>query len=166
MSKKSCPKSIPGLTNMPKKYQIVSPLETFILLHRLGQTLFNIKSKWRIGFECPHPVIFSPFRILTICLIYTCYGNISKKTTMTFAFKLTKQMFLRACFIPCIFPIIAFVITSSKSEFISDFPYILFTTTLIWEEINQTVIIAVEFMVYLETFACCSARKCVSFLNI
>ena len=63
--------------------------------------------------------IFSPFRILTICRIYKCYGNISKKTTMTFAFKMLKQMFLRACFIPCIFPIIVFVIVRSKSSVVS-----------------------------------------------
>ena len=149
---------------MPKK--VSPPITFYTSAWEWSNTVFNIKSKWSIGFECPHPVIFSPFRILTICLIYKCYGNISKKTTMTFAFKMLKQMFLRACFIPCIFPIIAFVIVPSKSEFISGFPYILLTTTLTCEEIDQTVIIAVKFMVYLETFACCSARKCVSFLNI
>ena len=68
-----------------------------------SDTIFIIKSKWSIGFECPHPVIFSPFRILTICLIFKCYGNISKKTTMTFVFKMLKQIFLRTCFISCIF---------------------------------------------------------------
>ena len=99
MSEKSCRKSVPGLTNMPKITKKVSPPETFILLHRIGQTLFNIKFKWSIGFECPHPVVFSPFSIRTICLIYNCYGNISKKTTMTFAFKMLKQMFLHTCFI-------------------------------------------------------------------
>ena len=128
--------------------------------------VFNIKSKWSIGFECPHPVFFSPFSILNVCLIYKSYRNISKKTTMTFAFKMLKQMFLRTCFIPCIFPIIAFVIVPSKSEFISGFPYILLTATLACEEIDQTVIIAVTLMVYLEIFAFCSAGKCVSFLNI
>ena len=128
--------------------------------------VFNIKSKWSIGFECPHPVFFSPFSILNVCLIYKSYRNISKKTTMTFAFKMLKQMFLRTCFIPCIFPIIAFVIVPSKSEFISGFPYILLTTILTREKIDQTVIIAFEFMVYLETFACCSSPKCVSFLKI
>ena len=127
--------------------------------------VFNIKSKWSIGFECPHLVIFPPFSILNVCLIYKSYRNISKKTIMTFAFKMLKQMFLRTCFIPCIFPIIAFA-APSKSEFISGFPYILVTTTLTCEKIDQTVIIAVEFMVYLESFACCSARKCVSFLSI
>ena len=111
-----------------------------------SDTLFNIKTKCSIGFGCPHPVIFSPFKILTICLICKCYGNISKKTTMTFAFKMLKQMFLHACFIPCIFPIIAFVIVPSKSEFISGFPYILLTTTLTCEEIDQTVIIPVKFI--------------------
>ena len=156
---------------MPKKYakkitKQVSPPETFYFCWDWSDTVFNIKSKWSIGFTCSHPVIFFPFRILTICLIYNCYGNISKKTTMTFAFKMLKQMFLLVCFIPCIFPIIAFVIVSSKSEFISGFPYILLTTTLTCEETDQTVIITVKFMVYLETFACCSARKCISFLNI
>ena len=47
MSEKSCPKSVPGLTNIPKN-----------------------KPKWSIGFECSHPVIDSPIRILTICIIY------------------------------------------------------------------------------------------------
>ena len=130
-----------------------------------SDAVFNIKSKWSIGFECPLPVIFSPFRILTICLIYKCYGNISKKTTMILSFKMFKQMFLHTCFIPCIFPIIAFVIVPSKSEFISGFSYILLTTTLTCKKIDQTIIITVEFMVYLETFTCCSALKSVSFLN-
>ena len=85
---------------------------------------------------------------------------------MTFAFKMLKQMSLRACFIPCIFRIIAFVIVPSKSELIIGLPYILLTTTLTCEEMYQTVIIAVKFMVYLETFACYSARKDVSSLNI
>ena len=111
MSEKSRPKSLSGLTNMPKKCQTGNPTgNIYTSAWDWSDTVFNIKSKWSIGFECPHPVIFSPFRILTICLIYKCYGNISKKTTMTFAFKMLKQMFLRACFIPCIFPIIAFVI--------------------------------------------------------
>ena len=105
-------------------------------------------------------------KILTICLIYKCYGKISKKTTPTFAFKMLKQKYLHTCFITCIFPIIAFVTVSSKSECISGFPYILLATTLTCEEISQTVTITVECMIYLETFACCSARKCGSFLNI
>ena len=115
MSEKSCPKSVPGLTNMPKNTKMVSPPVTFYTsAWDWSDTVFNIKSKWSIGFECPHPVIFSPFRILTICLIYKCYGNISKKTTMILAFKMFKQMFLHTCFIPCIFPIIAFVIVPSS----------------------------------------------------
>ena len=85
---------------------------------------------------------------------------------MTLAFKMLKQMFLRAYFIPYIFLTIAFVIVPSKSEFISGFPYIWLTTTLTCEEIDQTVIIAVKSVVFLETFACCGARKCVSFFNI
>ena len=104
----------------------------------------SFKSKWSIGFECPNPVIFSPFRILTIYLIYKCYGNIWKKTTMTFAFKILKQMFLHAYIILCIFPIITFVIVPSKLEFISGFPYILLTITLTCEEVDQTVIITVN----------------------
>ena len=32
MSEKSCPKSVPGLTNMPKNNKMVSPPVTFILL--------------------------------------------------------------------------------------------------------------------------------------
>ena len=150
-----------------KKYKIGKPTSNiYTSAWNWSDTIFNTKYEWNMGFECPHPVIFSPFRFLTICLIYKCYGNISKKTTMTFAFKMLKQMFLHTCFIPCIFPVIAFVIVPSKSQFISGFPYVLLTITLTCEKINQAVIITVEFMVYLETFACCSARKCVSFLNI
>ena len=168
MSKKSCPKTVPGLNNMPKNTKKVSPPIKFIhyIFMGLDDTVVNIKSKWSIGFDCPHPVIFSPFGILTICLIYKRCENISKKTTMPFAFKMLKQKFLHTCFIVCIFSMIAFVIFPSKSEFISGIPFILLTTTLRCEKINQTAIIKVEFMVYLETFACCSARRCVSFFNI
>ena len=163
MSEKFCPKSVPGLTNIPKNTKPTSNIYTFAW--DWSDTVFNINSKWSIGFECSHPVIFSPFRVLIICFIYKCYGNISKKTTMTFAFKMLKQVFLHTCFIPCIFPIIASVIVPSKSEFIS-FSCILLTTTFTCEKINKTIIITVEFMVYLETFTCCSAHKCVSFLNV
>ena len=88
-----------------------------------------------------------------------------RKIDMTLAFKMLKH-FLHTCFIPCISSIIAFVIVPSKSEVISGFPYILLTAKLTCEKINQKVIIAVEFMIYLETFACCSAHISVSFLNI
>ena len=92
MSKKSCRKSVPGQTNMPKKYQTnkntkkMPTSNIYTSAWDWSDTVFNIKSKWNIGFECPHLAIFSPFRILTICLIYKCYGNIPKKTTMTFHF--------------------------------------------------------------------------------
>ena len=160
MSEIYCPKPVPVLTNILKKYHKPTS-NIYTSAWDWSDTVFNIKSKWSIGFECPHPVISSPFRILTICLNYECYGNISQKTNMTSTF-----MFLCTCFTPCIFPIIAFVIVPSKLEFISGFPDILLTTTRTCEKIDQTVIITVEFGVYLETFACCSARKCASFLNI
>ena len=152
MSEKSCPKFLPGLTDIPKKYQTGKPTRNiYTSAWDWSNTVFNIKSKWRIDFECPYAVMFSPFRILTIWLIYKCYGNISMKTTVTFAFKMLEKMFfLRTRFIPCFFPIIAFVIVPSKSEFISGFRYILLTTTITCEQIDQTVIIAIEFMVYLE----------------
>ena len=44
MSEKSCPKSILGLTNMPKNTKKVSPPVTFILLHGIVQTLSSILS--------------------------------------------------------------------------------------------------------------------------
>ena len=45
MSEKSCPKSVPGLTNMLKNYtKPVSPPVTFILLHGISQTLTSILS--------------------------------------------------------------------------------------------------------------------------
>ena len=80
-------------------------------------------------------------------------------------FKMFKEKFLHTCFIRCFFPIIAFVIIPSKSELISGFPYILRTTTPTCEKTDQTVIITADFMFYLETFTCCSARNGVSFLN-
>ena len=100
-------------------------------------------------------LVFFHFRISTICLINNCFGNISKYTTMTFIFKMVKQMFLHTWFILCIFPIVAF-----------GFPHILFTTTPTCEKIDQTVIITVDPMVYLKTFTWCSGRKCVSFFSI
>ena len=44
MSEKSCPKSVPGLTNMPKKYQTGKPTRNILLLHGIGQTLSSILS--------------------------------------------------------------------------------------------------------------------------
>ena len=100
MSKKSCTKSVLGLTNMPKKYQAGKPTRNiYTSAWNWSNTEFNINFKWSIGFECPHPVIFSPFRILTICPNYKCYGNILKKTTMTFAFKMLKHVSFRAFFL-------------------------------------------------------------------
>ena len=57
MSKKSCPKSIPGLTNMPKKTQTGNPTRNiYTSAWDWSDNVFNIKSKWSIYFECPHPV--------------------------------------------------------------------------------------------------------------
>ena len=44
MSKNFCPKSVPGLTNMPKNTKQGSPPVTFILLHGIGQTLSSVLS--------------------------------------------------------------------------------------------------------------------------
>ena len=44
MSEKSSPKSVRGLTNMPKNTKKVNSRVTFILLHGIGQTLFPILS--------------------------------------------------------------------------------------------------------------------------
>ena len=44
MSEKSCHKSVPALTNMPKNANHVSAPVTFILLHGIGQTLSSILS--------------------------------------------------------------------------------------------------------------------------
>ena len=44
MSEKSCPKSVPGLTSIPKNTEQVSPPETLILMHGIGQTLSPILS--------------------------------------------------------------------------------------------------------------------------
>ena len=44
MSEKSCPKSVPGLTNMLNNTKMVSPPVTFILLYGIGQTLSSILS--------------------------------------------------------------------------------------------------------------------------
>ena len=44
MSEKSCPKSVPGLINMPKNTKQVSLPVTFILLHGISQTLSSILS--------------------------------------------------------------------------------------------------------------------------
>ena len=44
MSKSSNPKSVPGLTNMPKSTKKVNSPVKFILLHGTGQTLSSILS--------------------------------------------------------------------------------------------------------------------------
>ena len=62
---------------------------------------------------------------------------------MAFTFKMVKKMFLHTYFIPFIFPVITFTIVSSKTEFISGFPYKLVTTALTSLKIDQTVIITI-----------------------
>ena len=44
MSEKTCPKSVPGLTNMPKKRQTGKPTRNILLPHGIGQTLSSILS--------------------------------------------------------------------------------------------------------------------------
>ena len=44
MSKNSCSKSVPGLTNMPNRYQTGKPTRNILLLHGIGQTLSSILS--------------------------------------------------------------------------------------------------------------------------
>ena len=158
-SKKSFSKFVPGLTNKPKKYQSKPTSNTHTFAWDWSDTVFNISPNG--AHVLPHPVIFCLFRTFIICLSYKCYGNISKKASMTF---ISKCSSLTSCFILWIFPIIDSVIVSPEMKFISGFSYILFSTTLTCEKINQTLIITVE--IYLKTFACCSARKCVSFFNI
>ena len=52
MSEKSCPKYVPGLTNMPKKYQNSKPASNiYTSVWDWSDTVFNIKSKWSVGFK-------------------------------------------------------------------------------------------------------------------
>ena len=53
MSEKSCPKYVPGLTNMPKKKKKCKPTSNNCASSAWdwSATIFNIKSKWSIGFE-------------------------------------------------------------------------------------------------------------------
>ena len=44
MSQKACPKSIPGLSNIPKNTKELSLRVAFILLHGIDQTLSSILS--------------------------------------------------------------------------------------------------------------------------
>ena len=44
MSEKSYPKSVPGLTNMPKDAKKIDPLVKFILLYGIGHTLSSLLS--------------------------------------------------------------------------------------------------------------------------
>ena len=44
MSEKVCPKSIPGLTNIPKNTKKVNPPVTFILLYGIDQTQSSVLS--------------------------------------------------------------------------------------------------------------------------
>ena len=44
MSERSCPKSVPGQTDMPKKYQTGKPNRNTLLLHGIVQTLSSILS--------------------------------------------------------------------------------------------------------------------------
>ena len=42
MSENACPKSVSGLTNMPKKYQTGKPTRNILLLDGIGQTQSSI----------------------------------------------------------------------------------------------------------------------------
>ena len=50
MPEKFCPKSVPGLTNMPKKYQIGKPTSNiYASAWNWSDTVFNINFKWSIS---------------------------------------------------------------------------------------------------------------------
>ena len=63
MYERSCPKSVPGLTwSNATKYQQSNPNSNiYTLSWDRTDTVFNIKSKWSIDFECPHTVYFLSF---------------------------------------------------------------------------------------------------------
>ena len=96
MSKNFCPKSVPGLTNA-KKYQTGKPTSNiYTSAWDWSDTIFSIKSKWSIGFECSHPIIFFPFRILTGIFpsIFLQPVNSSKNSVLKLVMKLNSF----ACF--------------------------------------------------------------------
>ena len=168
MSGKSCPKCVPGQTNMPKSTKEVSPPVTFILLNQIVQTMSSILSP--NGAQVL-TVFIQQFSLLLGYLLYVLSRSVMatfqrKPLCMIFNFKMHKQIFLDTYLIPCIFTIIAFVIVSSKAELISGFHCILFTIALTYEKKTQTAIITVKHMVYLKIFICCSAQICASFFNI
>ena len=117
MSKKSCPKSVPGLTNMPKNTRKVKTQ------HGIGQTLSSILSPngaWALRVLIQQRSLFLGF--LPSVLSISAMETFSRKPPTTSTFKTFKQMFFHTCFTPCIFPIIVFVIAPSTTEFIGGFP--------------------------------------------
>ena len=55
MSETFCRKSVPSLTNRQKKYQTGNPTRNiYTSAWDWSDTVFNVNSKWGIGFECLH----------------------------------------------------------------------------------------------------------------
>ena len=100
-----------------------------------------------LDFECPHPVI-SLTSVLSVNVMETFPRKplwlTLLKCSNVLASMLHSMQFSYHCFYNC----------SIQPGIHQWFPFILLTTTLTCEKVDQTVIITVEFMVYLETFAC------------
>lgn len=66
--------------------------------------------------------------------------------------------------IPCIFPITSLIIAPSEPKFISALSCSLFTIVLTYKKIDQIVINTVDPLIYLKTFTCLSAGKCITLI--
>ena len=77
--------------------------------------------------------------------------------------KMFKQMFLHTALLTRMLSIITLIVIQSIPKAVSSFPNILVSITFTGQQINQTVIVTGEFVIYFICLASNIASKCVRF---
>ena len=93
------------------------------------------------------PIIFSLKRVGRVGLVNKFYWDVTEKTTMFTTTKMFVQVFLHASYAMCMFTKVRSIIIPPAAKSVSCLTYILFSTFVKSNEINQAFLHAVKSMI-------------------
>ena len=135
-----------------------------VSLKRLLIVTFNIKAIRIQSSKCSHPVKLPLGGIRSLHFVNQLNLYVFKKTLVILLWKMTLQKLLFHIFhvITLSFSDMTLIVIPSASKMVSGVTYILFTTWLTAQQVNQTFIVVIKTMVYFLSFFSGEASKFLS----
>ena len=153
------------ITSYKSRYKIIY-VGKFCILVAIYKTLnifFNIKTQGHQCLKPMNPIPFPSSWILRVGLVNYCYHTITFKLIMVFPGKMFMQKFLLNILPRSKSSCLTFIIVPPQTKPGASLPYILNTTYLTRQEINNILRIAIKLVIDFKNFVCNITAKYQSF---